>query len=189
MLKYKVTTEPSVEPITLTQAKLNLRVDCAADDDLITALIVAARKYCEDYENRAYITQTITMKLNDLPHRIVLPKPNLQSVTSVKYTDTDGDEQTLSSSLYDVDTYREPGEIVIAYNASYPSIRYTTNGTEIIYKAGYGDASTDVPQDTIQAIYLMINHLYEHREAASEINLEETPLGVKALLNKRTWTV
>lgn len=189
MLKWQVTTEPDVEPITLTEAKLNLRVDCTADNDLITALIVAARRWCEDYENRAYITQTITAKTFWLPGQIILPRPLLQSVTSVTYVDQAGDTQTLSSALYDVDIFREPGQITRAFNATYPTVRGDVNGVTIVYVAGYGDASTDVPQETIQAIYLLISHLYENRVAVTDINMSELPLGVKALLNKRVKTV
>ena len=189
MLKWQVTTEPSVEPVTLDEAKLNLRVDCDVDDDLITALIVAARRSCEDYENRAYITQTITAKTFYLPDQIILPRPLLQSVTSVAYVDTAGDEQTLSSDLYDVDVYREPGQITRAYGENYPSVRGDVNGVTIVYKAGYGDASTDVPQETIQAIQLMIAHLYENRIAVTDVNMNILPMGVKYLLNKRVKTV
>jgi uncharacterized phiE125 gp8 family phage protein len=184
MLKWQVTTEPSAEPITLEDAKLNLRVDCDADDDLITALIVAARRWCEDYENRAYITQTITAKTFWLPDRIILPRPLLQTVTSVQYVDTAGDEQTLSSSLYDVDTFREPGQITKAHNAIYPSVRGDVNGVTIVYKAGYGNASTDVPQETIQAIQIMIAYYYTDRMGENPI-----PEAVKNLLNKRVKTV
>ena len=189
MLKWQVTTEPSVEPITLTQAKLNLRGDCSDDDTLITALIVAARRWCEDYENRAYITQTITAKTFWLPDQIILPRPLLQSVTSVTYVDTAGDTQTLSDTLYDVDIFREPGQITKAHSAIYPSLRGDVNGVTIVYKAGYGDASTDVPQETIQAIYLLIGHLYENRITVTDSQMHNLPLGVKSLLNKRVKTV
>jgi len=187
--KWQITTEPDVEPVTLDEMKLNLRVDCDADDDLITALIVAARQYCEDYEHRAYITQTITAKLDFLPTRIILPKPRLQSVTSITYTDDAGDVQTLDSSLYVLDTVREPGQVVIAFDASYPSARNYLNSVTIVYKAGYGDLAADVPSITKSAIKLMCAHLYENRVAVTDINMTELPLGVKALLNARAWTV
>jgi uncharacterized phiE125 gp8 family phage protein len=189
MLEYQITTPPAVEPLTLDEAKLNLRVDCDADNALITALIIAARRWCEQYENRAYITQTITAKTFWLPSEIVLPLPLLQSVTSITYVDLAGDEQTLSSDLYDVDTYREPGRITKAYNATYPSARGDINGVTIVYKAGYGDAAADVPAETKQAMQLFIAHLYENRVAVTEINMNTLPLGVKALLNKRVKTV
>ena len=189
MLKYKITDGPDVEPITLDEAKLNMKVYCDADDDLITALIVAARRSCEDYENRAYITQTITLKRETLPSQIILPRPNLQSVTSIVYIDDGGDLQTLDSGLYDVDVYREPGQVVRAYGENYPSVRGDVNSVTIVYVAGYGDEATDVPQDTVQAIHLMIAHLYENRVAVTDDQHYELPMGVQYLLNKRAKTV
>jgi uncharacterized phiE125 gp8 family phage protein len=189
MLEYQITTQPAVEPITLDEAKLNLRVDCTAEDDLITALIVMARRWCEQYENRAYITQTITAKTFWLPSEIILPLPLLQSVTSIQYIDTGGDEQTLSSDLYDVDVFREPGRVTRAFNATYPSVRGDINGVTITYKAGYGDTAADVPQETKQAIQLFVAHLYENRVTVTDTQMYDLPLGVKALLNKRVKTV
>jgi uncharacterized phiE125 gp8 family phage protein len=190
MLKYQVTTAPSVEPVSLADMKLHLRVTCTADDDLITALIVAARQWCEDYENRAYITQIITANTFWLPNRIILPKPRLQTDDLViTYVDLAGDTQTLSSDLYDIDIIREPGQVTRAYNATYPSVRGDVNGVTIVYKAGYGAASTDVPQKTIAAIKLMCGHLYENRITVTDLNMMELPLGVKALLNARVKTV
>lgn len=187
--KWRVTSEPEVEPVTLDEMKLHLRVECDADDDLITAQIVAARQWCEDYEHRAYITQTITAKLDFLPPRMILPKPRLQSVTSVKYIDTGGDEQTLSSGLYDVDLFREPGQIVRGFNDTYPDTLDVVNAVEVIYKAGYGDAASDVPGKTIAAIKLFVAHLYENRIAVTDMTMAEIPLGVKNLLNARARTV
>ena len=189
MLKWQVTTAPTVEPVSLTDMKLHLRVTCSEDDGLITALIVAARQWCEDFEGRAYITQTITMNMEWLFSQIILPKPLLQTVESITYIDTGGDVQTLSTDLYDVDAVREPGQIVRAFSQSYPQVRGDVNGVTIVYKAGYGDAATDVPDRTIAAIKLFVGHLYENRITVTDVKMNELPLGVKALLNSRMMTV
>nr|MBP6771228.1 head-tail connector protein [Reyranella sp.] len=55
MLQVKVVTAPAIEPITLTEAKLHCKVDLSTDDDLITALIVAAREEIERRTWRALI--------------------------------------------------------------------------------------------------------------------------------------
>ncbi len=58
-MALQITTEPLVEPISLIEAKLHLRVSTTADDALITQLIRAARIYCENYQGRPYIAPNV----------------------------------------------------------------------------------------------------------------------------------
>lgn len=158
-------------------------VHTGGDNELILSMIKAARQYCEMYSRRAYITQTITGKLNRFSKRIILPMPDLQTVSSVKYIDISGAQQTLDPSVYDVDTTSTPGLITLAYGQSWPSLRGEHHAVEIIFVTGYGDAATEVPSRIIAAIKLMAAHLYENREATSGFNVNEIPLGVKSLLS------
>ena len=142
-MAWKVTTPPSTEPITLTEAKLQCRVeaDMTDDDSLITSLVKTAREYCENVQNRSYITQTIKLTLDDFPDVIYVPRPPLISVTSIKYIDVNGVQQTLNSSVYKVDTESEPARIVPAFNQCWPAIRGDINSVEVIVQAGYGGAA------------------------------------------------
>lgn len=49
-----------LEPITLQEAKLHLRVDSADEDTLIDSLISAARSYCEDEMGVQISATTVT---------------------------------------------------------------------------------------------------------------------------------
>ena len=160
-------TAPSVEPISLADAKLHLRVDVDTDDDLINAIIKAARQRLEIDARVALITQTLEMRLDCFPvdgDDILLLRPPLQSVTSIKYVDTDGVEQTWSSDDYAADIYSTPARIRPAYGEVYPTARSVNNAVTIRYTAGYGDAATAVPDDLLQALKLLIGHFYENRE-------------------------
>jgi len=182
-MPWTVTKQPTTEPVTLAEAKLHLRVeaDFADDDSLINSLVKAAREFCEGFQNRAFITQTIALSLDEFPGEVVLPMPPLQEINSIEYIDTGGVERTLDISVYDKDIVTEPGRVFLKYNQSWPSVRGDINGITIDYDAGYGDAD-DVPERVKAAMKLIIGHLYEHREAASEVKLEELPLAVRALL-------
>src|SRR5262249_41785719 len=58
---------PAFEPIALELAKTHLRVDSAADDDYIKALIAAARQEAEDFQGRAWITQKWALTMDHFP--------------------------------------------------------------------------------------------------------------------------
>ena len=156
----------SVEPITTAEAKSQIRVDTSDDDTLIDNYIVAAREHGEQMTRRAFITQTWVWKLDKFPPGGVMyvPLPPLQSVTSIQYVDANGSTQTWSTDDYDVDISSKPGRIVPVYNGSFPTTRIDTNAVTVTFVAGYGDATTDVPEQLRVAISQLVGHWYEHRE-------------------------
>lgn len=163
----RISEPPQEEPISLDEAKDHIRVIGEDEDLLIQSLITAAREWCEGFQQRAYVAQTRRLTLDRWPRgrTIHLPRPPLQSVTSIVYTDREGAQYTIETESYIVDTDAEPGRIVLAYGASWPSVALRpAAGVEITYVAGYGDAS-DVPQKVKQAMLLLVGHWYEHREA------------------------
>lgn len=187
-------TEPSVEPVSATEAKLHLRIDHTTEDTYIGSLIKAARMHVEDIVGRALITRTYTAKLDTWPTReFRLPYPPLVSVTSIKYTDEDNVTATVSASDYTVDTYSEPGRVVLKSTATWPSVTLAdTNGVEIIWTAGYGAAGSNVPEVFRQAILLLVAHWYENREAvavAQGISVTPVPLAFESLIlaQRASW--
>lgn len=60
-------TAPSIEPVTLEQAKLAARVDGPEWDDIVTAAIVAARQVAEQETGVRFIAQTWRIELADWP--------------------------------------------------------------------------------------------------------------------------
>jgi uncharacterized phiE125 gp8 family phage protein len=184
-MAVNIVTAPTIEPVSLEEAKAHVRVDIAADDALIRGLVVAARQMAETITRRALCTQTWDYLLDEFPgeDQIYLPFPPLQSVTSVKYTDEDDDESTFSSSSYLVDAYSEPGRIRLKSGYSWPgdTLR-VVNGVAVRFVCGYGEPG-DVPDAIKSAMLLMIGHWYENREAATVGAVaREVPLGVEALL-------
>ena len=167
-------------PVTTDEAKDWMRVDVADDDTMIAGLLLAATDYAETFTGRTLLTATKYHYLTAWEHPIELPEFPLQSA-SITYIDTDGVTQTLSASLYDVDTTQEPGFIRVGYGDTWPTLRGDANGIIITYVAGYGDAS-DVPEGLKVAIKALCAHWYEHREAVSEGKLSPVPMAVDSLL-------
>lgn len=158
-------TAPAVEPVTLAEAKLHLRVDSNDEDVHIAGLITAAREQAESNTRRALITQTWRLTLDAFPGIIELPRPRLQAVTSVQYVDTGGVMQTLDASAYQVAGTSEPARILPAYGRNWPATRHQLEAVSITYTAGYGNAGADVPASIRQWMLLYIGALYENREA------------------------
>lgn len=160
------TGDPAVELVTTAEAKAHLRVLHADDDTYIDTLVVLARKKLEKEADRAFVTQTWEMHLDRFPDEpeIEFPRAPLQSVTSVGYTDTNGDAQTFSAESYIVDTSGECGRIGLAEGESWPATQPVIDVVTITFVAGYGDAASDVPEHVKHWVLLYVAHLYENRE-------------------------
>jgi len=133
------------------------------EDTMVSSLIVSAREQAEAITRRALITQTLKLYLDSFPAEIEVPRPALQSVTAIKYLDSDGTEQTLAADQYRVDISSLPARVVPAYGCTWPTIRGDIGGVNIEYVAGYGLAA-DVPQSIKQWMLLVIGAMWEIRE-------------------------
>ena len=93
-----VTSAPANELLTTAEAKAWLRVDFASDDTIIDSLAKSGRVYLENFTRRAFVTQTVRHEFDCWPASgvIRLPRPPLQSVTSVKYYNSAGVLTTLN---------------------------------------------------------------------------------------------
>lgn len=180
-----LSTPPTIDPVGLAELREALRLDSGRDRDL-KRLIQAARQYAEIYLGRQLCTATWLLKLDAFPANdgaIRPPRPPLASVTSIGYTDSDGDAQTLDAEKYTVDTDTEPGRIVPAFNETWPSTRAAPNAVTVTYVAGYGSAA-DVPQTIRQGIIALVGHWNEYPEPVIVGGAPaKLPLHVEALLN------
>jgi uncharacterized phiE125 gp8 family phage protein len=166
----------------------------ATEDDLLTALVTAARQYVEAVTRRALITQTWDKNLNCWPHHnyIQIPHGQLQSVTSVKYTDSDGTVNTMTATAeYLVDAVSEPGRVVLPYGESWPSFTpYTVNPITIRYVCGYGSTAASVPSAIRTAIKMTVEDMFEHRSATHDKtggNIQENKTVMALLWPYRLW--
>lgn len=171
--RLSLVTAADEEPITLDDAKRQTRREHVTHDDtyLETICIPAARDRAELATGRQLITATWQIKLDyRFPYCrfIELPKPPLQSVTSIAYVDEEGANQTLSTSVYSVDAPAGPtcarGRIQLKYDQVWPTTRAQPQAVTITFVAGYGDSGEDVPPRLKAAMLFDIGTLYEIRE-------------------------
>lgn len=205
-MALKRVTAPATDPVTLDEAKAQVREDSSDFDTEITAFIKAATGFVEGpkgYLGRALIDQTWDYYLDAFPcwdtnirsirwgqwiSYIEIPLPPLIEVAGVFYTDTSGVEQTFDPAFYTVDTASEPGRIALKSGASWPTLSGgTVNAVRIRFRAGYLDTSSPpvaaVPYEIKAGILLYIADLYQNREnSVIGETAVELPFAAKALL-------
>lgn len=179
----EVVTPPASEPVSLTEAKLHLRVDSADDDALITGLIKTAREHVEDHTGRALVTQQLILWLDRFPcssrrahlpipeHSysvgntglIYLPRSPVASVDKVSYLDpTTGVLTEFDSSKYRlVDKKSLRPRLTPEYDQSWPDTRDVTNAVKIEMTCGV--AADAVDETYKSAIKVLLKELYDNR--------------------------
>ena len=164
-MRLSLSTAPTVEPVSLSEAKLFARIDTALDNDYVESLVTVSRRMCEDYTRRSFISQTWVMYLDAFPcaNFIEVPRAPLVSVTSVVTYDDSDNATTFASSNYYADTVTRPGRIVLRTTAVWPTVLRVANGIAITFVAGYDATPAGVPADIRHAILMTIAHLYENR--------------------------
>lgn len=177
-----VTVRPDHEPFDLTEAKEVLEIEGTDKDAMIQALITTAREHAESVTGRSLMTQTRVMYLDYFPldDTIWIPNAPVQSITHVKYYDTDEVEQTLSSSDYWTDLTGDYPRIVI--KNYWPAAECRPNAVTVTTVCGYADAER-IPQGIKSAMKLIMAHLFEHREQNTTDQLYEIPFDAMAMLS------
>ncbi|HQR22181.1 MAG TPA: phage head-tail connector protein [Burkholderiaceae bacterium] len=189
-MSLRLITAPGVEPVSLAEAKAQLRVTASDEDALVSACITAARERCEHLLGRALIDQTWELTLDAFPQAIRLDNPPISSVTSLSYVDGSGNTVVWGAPNYYVDKSGEPGWIVPAYGGAWPAdVRDQANAVIVRYVAGYGAAAAAVPLAIRQWILLATGTLFETREA-DDVKQKVQHLFVDGLLDRyRIWSV
>ena len=177
--------------ISLEEARTHLRITpygsplAHPDDTYITGLITAAREWTEEYLQRPIGTQTLELALDAFPIEIEL-KADVQSVTSIKYIDSDITEQTIGNTNYSLDNYSVPAWILQAVDYTWPTTASVGNGVKVRFVAGYTDGLAEntnpCPKSIISAMLLIIGNLYENRQENTKLATVSLPMGVYSLL-------
>lgn len=180
-----VATPPAALPVTLAEIKAHLRVLHASEDALIERYVRAAVAQAENMTGRSLITRGLTVACDALPYGrrpLVLLRPPVTAVNSLRYLDADGIEQTMAGATLTLVPSLTTAEIVPA-SGNWPASTPAPRSVVISYTAGYGAAGSDVPEDLRAAIFLLAEHHYYHRSAVADTSMSVVPLGVEALLS------
>lgn len=182
-------TGPTVEPVSLADAKSFLRIEHDDEDTFIGELIEASRSYFEMKTQLALLSQTWRLTFDQIPTKpskddwwdgwregaiaslteprraIELPTAPLISVTQfLAYAE---DDSSVEFTDFYPDTNSRPGRIALRNNGIWPTATRGVANYQIDYVAGFGAAASNVPVDIRVALKQIIAHWYENREILS----------------------
>lgn len=181
-MTYATVAPPAAEPLTLADVKAHLRLDGTVEDDLLSALIVAARTHCEAMTGLSLITRTLRLYRDDWPGTGVIQIANgpVQTIENVTVYDQDGIARSVSLSGRMLDSASDPARLMLADT---PTPGRMLNGVEIDFVAGFGETGADVPDALRRAMLMHVALMYELRGAvAADMQPAAVPVGYDRLL-------
>lgn len=183
----KVITAAASPVIPVAELRLQSKADTESttEDGLFLGWLAAAVKLAQHQTGRSIGVQTLELALDSFPSvRIPLPSGPVTAITSIKYLDAAGVEQTLSPTLYTLNDYDLICSAVPKLGTSWPEVDGSANCVKIRYQAGDMDAAVKV------ALLLTVSHWYAHREATAGVDLHVLPMGAQSLLDTvKIWAV
>ncbi len=158
---------PSVEPVSLVDAKLWLRLDGSDDDDLVLALIVAARLMVEAEIGQVLIGQHWRLVADTWPSDDLIPVRfgHILAVVGGRIFAANGVATPIAANRFLVLPHTDPPSI---QPLERPSPGRAHAGIEIDLRLGYGEAAQDVPETIRLAIRRLVTLWYENRGDASD---------------------
>lgn len=172
-------TAATVLPVTMAEVAAHCRLDAptVADEALVDGHIRAAAAWAfgeSGWTGRCLINEVFDQgfdcwvreargrAVTELP----LARGKVQSVASVTYVDTEGDDQVLAADQYRLVHRHGAGVLVPAYNATWPSLRDQEAAVTVRYTAGYGADWNAIPHDLRTGLMQLAAWLWENRTMA-----------------------
>lgn len=183
-MSVDVTTvsDPTAEPITVSDAKSYIRIGHGKDDTIISGLIQAERKNLENQANRSFITQTKIYRTDQLKTETKLPYGPVQSITSVATIDSAGSTSDIDTSDY----YQASDRLV--FEEAPPVEEREVLGFEVKYQTGFSDSAAGVDEDIKTALKDQVAHRYEMRGQGGS-GQEVTPMARTLINDAKVWSL
>ena len=166
--------------VTLAELKDHLRITDTNEDSALQIYLDSALDVIEVETGRKMAQVVGRLAYFDCLGDMELIGDNA-TVASVEYVDTDGNTQTLSSSVYALKSHKARPYITLAYDQSYPDTRAQDAAITVTYTSGY--TSSTMPSSLKSAVLLTAGSFYEHREdeTIAKVHMRDA---VKRLTNR-----
>ena len=176
-----LTSPPTVEPVTLAEAKTHMRVTHSDDDTYISTLINSACSTVEQFYGIALIQQSWSVFHDTWPEQGVfnLPLAPIMSIADLLIYGEDDVAATIDHAHYYLDVAARPCRLVLRNGRTGPTPGRRANGIEIKLVAGFGAAASAVPNQVKQALLIIIADWYASR---GDVDAGTLPLSARSLL-------
>lgn len=184
MMSMQMIAEPSVEPVTLDEAKLFMRLDTADDDALVSGLVTASRRLVEQMTRKCLLQQTWQFGFDQWPCNgfVRLPLSPLVMLSSVTVMDATGNRIAQTLANFQINGLITSPTIQARTALPVPAIRECGIQTDCVM--GYGNLASQVPQPLKLAVLMMVSRLYETR-GLGDSSVPESVLTLLAPFTRR----
>ena len=168
--RYRQTVAPTLEPVTLEEARAQCSIMDGAHDVLLSSLITAARNIIERRHERQLLPATWTLALDNFPDEIEIRKTPVTAVTQIAYVDQTGTPQVFNPLLYqfDVASPNQRARVRPVWGTIWPITRTGyVNALVVTFTAGYASPAA-VPIGYRRAILMMVAQMFLNRGMDSE---------------------
>ena len=187
MEAIEIITGPASTSVSTDDLKAHLRLNDDSEDSLLGDWLTAADDLFTRWTGYVLVSQTLRLRLDGWPSdgTVYVPRHPVTGIASVQYLDRDGTWQTVDPSNYSIDLGSVPARVRFGSGYTFPSLHPTAVPTVRVQFVAGGTA----PKLAAQAVKLLAAHWYAQREAFGEANLNEVPMGFKAVCHQYTTGV
>lgn len=134
-----VESTTGAEIVTTEEVKEYSNISTSANDSMISSLIIAARRLCENKANLAFVEKTVSEVYSSFDEFLKFSQLNampVKGIASIKYFDKLNSEQTVLASNYTLDNIRVPAKVNFSTGFSFPDTYDRTDAIKITYTVG-----------------------------------------------------
>lgn len=182
-MTLSVITPPAEPPVSIGQARDELRIGHAGEDDYIARLIDAATERLENAAGLALVTRTLRKTYSHWPARLrgrgelLRPGPVIRLIAAGVRHSSGGLED--HSARFKLDCGR-----LVLRPWSFLAPVGDASSVEVDYEAGFAATANDVPADLQQAVLILVAQAYG-RQSRPGGSGDAMPEPVRAILDAR----
>ncbi len=165
--RLRLVTPPESEPVSLSEAKLFLRIEHDAEDAVINRAIATAREACEQFLRSALLPQEWELTVGCHGQlRVHLPLAPASAIDTITAVSVSGE-----STVLDETDFRLSLDGCSVFFEQPP----TAEQMQIIYTASLADTAAALPALLKQGILHHVAALTEHRDGAAALPMASVP--------------